>query len=64
MFLSILSETDIPNDIIGIISIVVALILGIVGFIVAKKTSNNKNAKSKIKGNNNIVTQNSEINKK
>ena len=59
--MDLLKNTDIVNAIIAIIAIIVAII-GIT--ITGKAISKKHKAKSKIKGNNNIVIQNSEINKK
>lgn len=64
--MSIFNNTDILNDIIGIIGIIVSMILAIVGAVVAGIVIKKKKAKSKIgkNSNNNVVTQNMDINDK
>ena len=65
-FMSIFNNTDILNDIIGIIGIIVSIILAIVGAVVAGIVIKKKKAKSKIgkNSNNNVVIQNMDINNK
>ena len=64
--MSIFNNTDILNDIIGIIGIIVSIILAIVGAAVAGIVIKKKKAKSKIgkNSNNNVVIQNMDINDK
>ena len=64
--MSIFNNTDILNDIIGIIGIIVSIILDIVGAVVAGIVIKKKKAKSKIgkNSNNNVVIQNMDINNK
>ena len=58
--MNILNNTDVVNAVIGIIAIVITAIAGVASIVIVKKHK----AKSKIKGDNNIVIQNSEINKR
>lgn len=68
MYTSIFENTDIPGDIIGIVGIIVAIVFGVAGFAAAGlfiyKKINKQKAKAKFKGDNNIVIQNSKIDKR
>lgn len=68
MIISIFENTDIPSDIIGIVSIIITIVFGVAGLAAAGvfiyKRINNQKAKAKFKGDNNIVIQNSKIDKR